>query len=123
MNRAFTNILCQDVDRTAGFYENLLGMYRRDDFGWFVVLGHKDMPDYEMGILDRTHETVPPGISFVQGGCLLTFVVPDVQQVYETALADKVTILQEPTDMDYGQRRLLVKDPAGTTIDVSAPIL
>jgi hypothetical protein len=43
MQRCFTNILCADVDGTASFYENLLGMHRHYDSDWFVILSHHDL--------------------------------------------------------------------------------
>jgi len=44
MNRAFVNILTADVAATAQFYQDLLGMRRAGDFGWFVLLSHAEMP-------------------------------------------------------------------------------
>ncbi|MEM8871380.1 MAG: VOC family protein [Pseudomonadota bacterium] len=122
MKRAFTNILTGDVEGTSAFYEHLLGMNRRGDFGWFVVLGHPELTGFELGILDKAHETLKPNTATAQGGIILTFVVEDVEAVYAQSRSMGVTILQEPTDMFYGQRRLLLSDPAGTTVDISAPI-
>ena len=123
MNRAFTNVLSQDVEKTALFYEELLGMTRSGDFGWFILLGHENMPGFEFGILDEKHETIPAGIGMrPAGGSIITFVVEDLEPVYEKARAMKADIVQEPTDLPYGQRRLMLRDPAGTIIDVSSPI-
>jgi predicted enzyme related to lactoylglutathione lyase len=122
MNRAFTSILCRDVARTAQFYQDLLGMKRADDFGWFIVLSHDDMPVFEMGVLAHDHETVPSGVSGQPAGAVLTFVVNDVEATYRQATAIKAEIMQQPTDLPYGQRRLMLRDPAGTAVDISSPI-
>lgn len=122
MKRAFTNILCPDVERTARFYEELLGMTRRGDFGWFVLLGHDDMPELELGLLDVSHETVPPELAGNPCGHILTFVVDDVDGSHQRAIDMGAEVLQEPTDLFYGQRRLLLRDPAGATVDISAPV-
>lgn len=122
MNRAFVNILTKDVASTAQFYEELLGMKRIGDFGWFVILTHKEMPRYEIGILDRSHETIPKEISADPAGFIGTFVVDDVEEVYLQAIAMEAEIIQEPTDLPYGQRRLLLQDPAGAVVDVSSPV-
>jgi uncharacterized glyoxalase superfamily protein PhnB len=37
------------------------------------------------------------------------------------ALAAKASIIEPPTDMPYGQRRMPVRDPDGTVLDISAP--
>ena len=121
MNRAFTSILCSNVEQTAQFYQSLLGMTRAGDFGWFIVLSHHAMPGFELGILDRHHETVPSGVTAQQGGVVLTFVVDDVEAMHQKAKAMRAHILQRPTDLPYGQRRLMLRDPAGTAVDVSSP--
>ena len=40
---------------------------------------------------------------------------------YQTAIAMGLTILQEPRNEFYGQRRFLLKDPNGCLIDVCSP--
>ncbi len=122
MNRAFTNILCSDVEQTASFYQELLGMKRAGDFGWFIVLSHDEMPEFEMGILNKDHETVPDGLSSGSAGSILTFVVHDLEEVHARAVSMQTDIIQEPTDLPYGQRRLMLRDPSGAAIDVSSPI-
>ena len=121
VDRAFTNILAEDVAQTCRFYEALLGLSRDQDFGWFCLLGHPDMPGFQLGILDRSHATVPIEARAMPAGAILTFVVPDVEAVFATAKRLSADILQAPTPLPYGQTRLLLRDPAGSFIDVSAP--
>lgn len=121
MQRTFTNLLCKSPDKTASFYERLLGMKRHADFGWFVILTHKDIPSLEFGLLDRNHETVPSEISTSPAGVIVTFVVEDVRACFEIAKTMQAEIIQPPTDLFYGQRRLLLRDPEGTVVDVSSP--
>lgn len=122
MQRAFTNLLCDDPDATARFYQDLLGLSRTGDFGWFILLGHDALPEFELGILDQNHATVPPELKRGIGGALLTFVVPDVEAVHAKAQALGAAIIAPPTNTSYGQRRMLLSDPAGTVVDVSALI-
>lgn len=122
MNRAFTNILTSDVEETASFYETLLGMSRAGDFGWFIVLVHKEMPGFELGILNKDHETIPQGVVAGPHGIVLTFVVPELAEVVAKASLMNAKVIQGPTDLPYGQRRLMLQDPNGTAVDVSSPI-
>lgn len=122
MKRAFTNILSGNVEETAGFFEKLLSMKRAGDFGWFVVLSHDDMPAFELGVLDKDHNTIPPGLSSSPAGYILTFVVDDLKEVHDRAISMQTEILQEPTDLPYGQRRLMLRAPDGSVVDVSSPI-
>lgn len=93
MKRTFTNLLCSNPDRTAVFYERLLGMTRHADFGWFVILTHEDMPTLEFGLLDRAHETVPRELAAAPAGVIVTFVVEHVHTVYDLARTMAVEII------------------------------
>ncbi len=124
MQRAFTNILSRDVNATAEFYQSLLGMTRAHDFGWFVILTHPGVSGFEFGVLDRAHETAPAdgAAASTSAGVMVTFVVDDVEACHDRAVALGADIIAPPTDMVYGQRRMLVRDPDGTLVDVSAPV-
>lgn len=122
MNRAFVSLLTENVEKSARFYEELLGMTRHGDFGWFVILTHPDMPGHELGLLDRDHETVPDSVARAPGGTMLTFVVDDLAEVEARATRMAAEILEPPRDLPYGQRRLLLCDPGGMVVDVSSPI-
>lgn len=122
MNRAFVSLLSENVEKSARFYEDLLGMTRHGDFGWFVILTHQDMPGLELGILDATHDTIPNRMDRQPGGAILTFVVTDVAETHARALGMGAQILEPPRDLPYGQRRLVLRDPAGAVVDISSPI-
>jgi len=51
----------------------------------------------------------------------VTFVVPHVDELYEKARAMGATLVQEPRNEFYGQRRFLVLDPAGCLVDICSP--
>ncbi|MEL6838856.1 MAG: VOC family protein [Pseudomonadota bacterium] len=121
MNRAFTNILCADVKTSAWFYENMLGMTEHGDFGWFMLLGHPTMPGFELGLLDQSHDSVPGALAGLAPGIILTFVVADVAEYHDRAVQIGAQIIQAPVALPYGQTRLLLRDPAGTIIDISSP--
>lgn len=42
MSRTFVNLLTEDVEKSAQFYETLLGLTRHADFGWVVIPAHRD---------------------------------------------------------------------------------
>ncbi|WP_366135948.1 VOC family protein [uncultured Maribacter sp.] len=52
----------------------------------------------------------------------MTFVVDNTDEIFKIAESEKFEIISEPTDTFYGQRRLLLKDPNGTLVDISSPI-
>ncbi|MCC6008950.1 MAG: VOC family protein [Rhodobacteraceae bacterium] len=121
MQRAFVNVLSASVTATATFYEELLGMSRHFDSDWFIILTHPGIDGLEYGILQRDHPIVPPAVQGAPAGMIMTFVVADCGSVYRRAQSMNAEIIAAPTDMPYGQRRMLLRDPDGTVLDISAP--
>jgi predicted enzyme related to lactoylglutathione lyase len=79
------------------------------------------MPNFELGLLDRNHETVSQDVGEASSGVMLTFVVKDVEEVHSQAKQADATVLEPARDMPYGQRRMLLRDPTATLVDVSSP--
>ena len=121
VDRLMTNRLCADVGRAAAFYEALLGLERRFSSDWFVLLGSDAAAGAELGLLDRDHSTVPVAARGGPGGTIVTFVVADCDAVHARAREIGAEILSPPADTDYGQRRMLLRDPDGGIVDISAP--
>ncbi len=121
MDRQITNILCEDVAVTADFYQAVLGMRRHFDSDWFIILTHDDIDGLEYGLLQKDHDIVPDIARNAPAGVIVTFVVKDCDDVHQKALSANAPIIEPPTDMPYGQRRMLLRDPAGTILDISAP--
>lgn len=120
MQRCFTNIISQDVEKTATFYQHILGMKRHYDSDWFVILTHENVNGLELGILQCDHATVPKHAISQSCGVIITFVVPSSHAVHELALSRGIEVLEPPTKMPYGQTRLIIRDPDGTILDVSS---
>ena len=122
MRRLFANILTEEVGATAAFYEQLLGMEPRFTSDWFVNLADPDMPGLELGILKQTSDIVPVRARHAPAGVILTFVVADCNAVHRLALERGADIVEAPRDLPYGQRRMVLRDPAGTFVDISSPV-
>ncbi|WP_306144247.1 VOC family protein [Roseibium sp. MMSF_3412] len=120
MQRCFANILTEEVAATAAFYETLLGMTPKFSSDWFVNLADPDNKGIELGILKQTSEIVPARAQKAPAGIMLTFVVDDCDAIYEKAQAAKAVIVEPPREMPYGQRRMVLRDPAGTFVDISS---
>ncbi|MEM9755688.1 MAG: VOC family protein [Pseudomonadota bacterium] len=121
MNRAFTNLLCADIDAHAHFFQAVLGMTQHFTSDWFIILTHPGIPGLEFGLLSRSHDTVPASHRVAPAGVILTFVVADVAACHARAVEIGAKIVEPPRVMPYGQRRLLVAAPEGTLVDISAP--
>lgn len=123
MQRCFTNILSANVSETASWYQGLFGMRRHFDSDWFVILAHDELSNFELGVLQRDNEIVPSSARSKPTGIIVTFVVSDCDAMHRRAIELNTEIVEEPADMAYGQRRMLLRDPDGTVVDVSSPIV
>ncbi len=119
LNRILTNILTPDLSTSTQFYTQLFGLSVQFESDWFVQLV-SDRSGLEIGLLIANHDLVPEDFQGKPAGVYITFVVDDANSVFTKAQAMGVEIIQSPQMTDYGQLRLLLKDPAGALIDVSS---
>ncbi len=119
--RILTNVCSDDPQESKNFYVELLGFSVKYDSDWYVQLCSSKDSDIEYGIIQRNHELVPKGYQDAPTGMYVTFVVEDVDAIYNKAIKMNVTIIQKPRNEFYGQRRFLVKDPNGCLLDICSP--
>ena len=121
INRIMTNICSDNLAASRDFYTKLFDFKVDFDSDWFVHLISNDK-NLELGIIDRTNEIVPKDFQNNPQGFYVTFVVDNADEIFRIAELEKFEIISEPKDTFYGQRRLLLKDPNGTLVDISSPI-
>lgn len=120
IQRAFVTVFSDQLEVLRDFYVELFGWRVDFDSDWFVHLQAPDQAALELGLLRRDHELVPAAFRAAPAGAMITIVVPDVDVVYRRASARGLTIVEAPRDLFYGQRRMLLRDPEGTLLDVSS---
>jgi catechol 2,3-dioxygenase-like lactoylglutathione lyase family enzyme len=116
-----TNICSDDLAKSRDFYTKLFNFSVDYDSDWFVHLISEDKK-LELGIINRTNEIVPKDFQDNPSGFYVTFVVDNADEIFKIAQSEKIDIISKPKDTFYGQRRLLLRDPNGTLVDVSSPI-
>lgn len=116
-----TNICSSRLQESKEFYVTLFDFEVSFESDWFIHLISKDKK-LELGIIDRNNDIVPKPAQNEVNGFYITFVVDNVDELFEKAKAEKMIIVEPPRDTFYGQRRLLLEDPNGASIDISAPI-
>jgi catechol 2,3-dioxygenase-like lactoylglutathione lyase family enzyme len=120
-SRILTNICSDRLSESRDFYVALLGFEIGYDSDWYVQLHNPSNHEQEFGIILRSHNLVPQEFQTAPTGMYVTFVVSDVDEIYEKALAMGLRIVQEPRNEFYGQRRFLTIDPNGCLIDICSP--
>ncbi len=119
--RILTNICSDDLPKSKDFYVMLLGFKVKYDSDWYVQLCSPKDSEIEYGIIQRNHKLVPEEYQNHPNGMYVTFVVEDVDVTYNKAIEMNLSIVQEPRNEFYGQRRFLLKDPNGCLIDICSP--
>jgi len=119
--RLITNLCADDLAATRDFYVEHLGFAVGYDSDWYVQLRHPDRDGLELGIIRRDHDLVPDAWRASPTGMYLTFVVADADEAFERLKARGVPVVQPPRNEFYGQRRFLVRDPAGCLVDICSP--
>lgn len=120
ISRGFPNVITTQVGATARWYIELLGWSTEFESDWFVHLKAAGAPGVELGIIDANHEIVSDVVDAAVGGAVLTYVVDDVDAIHRTAVELGLDVVQPPRDLFYGQRRMIVRDPNGTPVDISS---
>jgi len=120
IQRSFYSLFSEDPASTAEWYRSHFGFEVTFDSDWFVHLRAPANELLELGIIDRSHEIVPEAHRLAPAGGMLTLVVDDVDEVHRRLVADGHHVIEEPRDLFYGQRRMLLADPTGALVDVSS---
>ncbi|NUJ90040.1 VOC family protein [Plantibacter sp. MCCC 1A11337] len=122
MHLAATRIITDDVDTLVAFYELVTGATAarlhplfaevRTDTGTLAIASSATIPLLgEDAAAPRANRSV-----------ILDLLVEDVDAVYTRLQGVVETFVNEPTDMPWGNRSLLFRDPDGNLVNVFTPI-
>jgi predicted enzyme related to lactoylglutathione lyase len=115
-----TSLFTDDLDATRSLFETLLGFEVEFEADWFVSLKGPD--GGQLGVMRRTGEFIPSAHQAMARGVMITVVVDDVDALHAKAARLGLSIVENPRDLPYGQRRMLLADPSGALVDVSSPV-
>ena len=122
MQLAATRIITDDVDGLVAFYEAATGISAARLHPMFAELR---TPSGTMAI--SSSATVPllgdnAAEAHANRSVILDFLVDDVDITYAALEGVVEVFVNEPTDMPWGNRSLLVRDPDGNLINFFTPL-
>ena len=120
IKRLLTNICSADLNESKNFYTSLFAFKVDYESDWFIHLISEGR-ELELGLIKQGHDIVPKQARNSISGMYLTFVVEDVDVLFERSQSLNCYILQAPEITFYGQKRMLILAPEGTVCDVSSP--
>lgn len=114
-------LMTSDVAATARFFRDHLVFDVTFEADWYVSM-RRDQ--FELAVLDASHETIPDGRrGHTSVGLLLNLEVDDVDAEYRRLVADgPLEALLPIRSEEFGQRHFIVAGPEGILIDVITPI-
>jgi catechol 2,3-dioxygenase-like lactoylglutathione lyase family enzyme len=117
---ASARIITTDVDRSVAFYRRLLGVEPERLAPVFAAFRAPS------GTLAVGHPSTVPvaGFAASHDGTLVEFLEesPAAVDAVHERMRDSAEIAQVPTDMPWGNRSLLLRDPDGVLVNVYAPL-
>ena len=120
MQFASARIITDDVDRAVEFYERLLGQQAERPAPVFAAFRGPS------GTLAIGHtRTVPvEGFGASHDGVLVEFQEegPEAVDAVHERVSGQAEVVQPPTDMPWGNRSLLLRDPDGVLVNVYAAL-
>ena len=122
MQLAATRIITDDVDALVAFYETVTGITAERLHPMFAELRTAS------GTLAIASTATVPllGINAAEAranrSVTFDFLVDNVDETYKALQGVIEVFVNEPTDMPWGNRSLLVRDPDGNLINFFAPI-
>lgn len=120
-----TYLMVSDLDESRTFYEDALGLDVAESGDRSVAFETgscqlKLEADFDAETLSA-FGLEPPGDERGRG-VVVVLEVGDVDAVHESAGAAGADVVFGPTDVDWGRRMFLVRDPDGYVLEVSQPI-
>ena len=118
---SFVILYVDAPERSARFYADLLGAPVLESSPTFAMLPLR--PGIMLGLWSRHTVEPPPGMSrdaACGGGAEIALTDSDVDAVHTDWVRRGLTIIQPPTEMDFG-RSFVAIDPDGHRLRVLAP--
>ena len=113
---SLTILYVDSPERSATFYADLLGRAPIEQSPTFAMFALRE--GAALGLWSR--HTVEPGAEAAGGGGEIAFTADDVDAVHRDWSGRGLTILQPPTDLDFG-RTFVAVDPDGHRLRVFRP--
>jgi len=104
------------------FYVEHFGFQVAFEASWFLYLvgpGEDGTRGATLAFMHPNHPSNPPGPESFDGlGMILTVEVGNAAAVFERLRESGAPIVYPVTDEDWGQRRFMIRDPAGVLVDI-----
>jgi len=112
-------ITTTELQATRDFYVGNFGFAVVFEASWVVMLSAGDDGSISLGLMTPDHPSRPPGPETFDGhGVIVTVQVADAAEAFARLRSQDAPIVYDLHDEPWGQRRFMMRDPAGMLVDV-----
>lgn len=109
----FVLLFVTNPQKSSLFYQELFEIKPVEESPTFVMFALKN--GVMLGLWSKY--TAEPGVEFPAGAAEICFPTENVDSLYKTWEKKHLTVLQKPTDMDFG-RTFVILDPDGHRVRI-----
>ncbi len=122
MNLVSIRLITDDIRHLVGFYERVLGasaVWSNDDFAEFRTASGTLAIGSTRTVALFGEGAARPADNHT---AIIEFIVEDVDSLFDGLESWVTAVVARPTDMPWGNRSLLVRDPDGNLINLFTPV-
>lgn len=119
MKKLYPLIITDDIKATSAFYIDNFGFQAVFEQDWYIQLLHADS-GVELAFMIPNVENQPKELhaAFAGKGIVLSLEVDDAAKEYAKVADKDLDFIVKLREEEWGQKHFIVRDPAGTYIDV-----
>lgn len=118
MKKIYPLLITDKLAECAGFYVAYFGFEKVFAEDWYIHLVHPSGAELAFMVPGATNQPSELHPAFGGQGLVYSFEVENAGQEYERLKKTGVPIVFELKTEEWGQKHFIVRDPAGTYIDV-----
>jgi len=119
MKKLYPLLITDKLNDCEQFYVDLFGFKTVFKQDWYIQLLHEDTGTelaFMVSNADNQPQELHPG--FTGAGLVYSFEVDDAKAEYQRLSKKDPVMVMPLTDEEWGQRHFIIRDPAGTYVDV-----
>ncbi|HPG12878.1 MAG TPA: VOC family protein [Chitinophagaceae bacterium] len=114
--RITPDIASNKIEESKQFYIDFIGLKLAMDMGWILTFISESNPTAQINLLQSDKEEID------NSNVMISIESSDVDEMYNKAMAQNITIVYPLKTEEWGVKRFFVKDPNGVTVNIMSHV-
>ena len=114
--RITPDIASNKIEESKQFYIDFIGLKLAMDMGWILTFISESNPTAQINLLQSDKEEID------NSNVMISIESSDVDEMYNKAMAQNITIVYPLKTEEWGVKRFFVKDPNGVTVNLMSDV-